>query len=436
MVNKKHLQIIRQGVDAWNEWRRKNPELRPNLRGADLHEADLYEADLSEADLGKANLTQANLGGANLGFAEVSEARVGGANLSKANLTQANLGEANLSMASLCEADLRGANLYKAILTQANLYKADLCMVNLGEANLYKADLSKANLDDAVLYKADLSKANLGGAVLTGAVFRGAKLCGADLKRVNLYNRNLSEADLRGAVLRGANLSGADLSGAHLDAAQLISTNLCGATLSGSTVYGASVWDIKVDDQTNQQNLVITPFGNPTITVDDIEVAQFIYLLLNNQAIHKVIDTITSKAVLILGRFSEERKVVLDALREELRKHNYLPIMFDFDPTTNQTIIETVKTLAGMSRFVIADLTDARSVPQELQIIDTHCRTVAVRLIKKRGEPEYGMLDFRNSPWFVKGRYEYETAEELIASIKDNVIGRAEEKVKELRSRA
>ena len=436
MVNKKHLQIIRQGVDAWNEWRRKNPELRPNLRGADLHEADLYEADLSEADLGKANLTQANLGGANLGFAEVSEARVGGANLSKANLTQANLGEANLSMASLCEADLRGANLYKAILTQANLYKADLCMVNLGEANLYKADLSKANL---------------GGAVLTGAVFRGAKLCGADLKRVNLYNRNLSEADLseadlsgaylcvadlRGAVLRGANLSGADLSGAHLDAAQLISTNLCGATLSGSTVYGASVWDIKVDDQTNQQNLVITPFGNPTITVDDIEVAQFIYLLLNNQAIHKVIDTITSKAVLILGRFSEERKVVLDALREELRKHNYLPIMFDFDPTTNQTIIETVKTLAGMSRFVIADLTDARSVPQELQIIDTHCRTVAVRLIKKRGEPEYGMLDFRNSPWFVKGRYEYETAEELIASIKDNVIGRAEEKVKELRSRA
>jgi hypothetical protein len=56
--------------------------------------------------------------------------------------------------------------------------------------------------------------------------------------------------------------------------------------------------------------------------------------------------------------------------------------MFDFDPTTNQTINETVTTLAGMFRFVIADITDARSVPQELQIIDTYCRTVAVRLIK------------------------------------------------------
>jgi hypothetical protein len=31
-----------------------------------------------------------------------------------------------------------------------------------------------------------------------------------------------------------------------------------------------------------------------------------------------VIDTITSKAVLILGRFTDERKAVLDALREEL----------------------------------------------------------------------------------------------------------------------
>jgi hypothetical protein len=159
----------------------------------------------------------------------------------------------------------------------------------------------------------------------------------------------------------------------------LIRTDLRGASLADCSVYGASVWDVKLNDQTKQHNLVITPRDQPAITVDNIKVAQFIYLLLNNQEIREVIDIITSKAVLILGRFSEERKPVLDAIRDELREHDYLPILFDFDPTTNQTINETVKTLAGMSRFVIADLTDARSVPQELQIIDTHCRTVAVR---------------------------------------------------------
>ena len=45
--------------------------------------------------------------------------------------------------------------------------------------------------------------------------------------------------------------------------------------------------------------------------MDDLEIAQFIYLLLNNQKIRHVIDTITSKIVLILGRFTPERKAVL-----------------------------------------------------------------------------------------------------------------------------
>jgi hypothetical protein len=75
--------------------------------------------------------------------------------------------------------------------------------------------------------------------------------------------------------------------------------------------------------------LVITRENEPTITVDDIEVAQFIYLMLNNQKIRRIIETITSKVVLILGRFTEERKAVLDALREELRKRDYLPVLFN-----------------------------------------------------------------------------------------------------------
>jgi Pentapeptide repeats (8 copies) len=81
-----------------------------------------------------------------------------------------------------------------------------------------------------------------------------------------------------------ANLSGANLSGADLRATLLLRTDLRGASLDGSSVYGASVWDIKIDEGTKQQNLVITHDYQPVITVDNIEVAQFIYLLLNNQA--------------------------------------------------------------------------------------------------------------------------------------------------------
>jgi hypothetical protein len=91
----------------------------------------------------------------------------------------------------------------------------------------------------------------------------------------------------------------------------------------------------------------------PQITVDNIEVAQFVYLMLNNQKVRDVIETITSKVVLILGRFTDERKAVLDALREELRKHNYLPILFDFDVPATRDITETVSLLARMARFII-----------------------------------------------------------------------------------
>ena len=118
-----------------------------------------------------------------------------------------------------------------------------------------------------------------------------------------------------------------------------------------------------------QTDLVISSASESVITVDNLEVAQFIYLLLNNEKVRDVIDTITSKAVLILGRFTEERKAVLDAIRDELRQRDYLPILFDFEKPGSQDFTETVSTMAHMSRFVIADVTDAKLVLEDTSIL-------------------------------------------------------------------
>jgi hypothetical protein len=59
-----------------------------------------------------------------------------------------------------------------------------------------------------------------------------------------------------------------------------VDADLAGANLSGCPVYGLSAWGLKLDERTPQQNLVITPKDGPDITVDNIEVAQFVYLLL------------------------------------------------------------------------------------------------------------------------------------------------------------
>ena len=106
-----------------------------------------------------------------------------------------------------------------------------------------------------------------------------------------------------------------------------------------------------------------------TITVDNLEMAQFLYLLLNNQKIREFVDSVTSKAVLILGRFTPSRKRVLEAIRDALRRHNYLPILFDFESPSSRDLTETITTLARLARFIVADLTEPSSVIKELEAI-------------------------------------------------------------------
>ena len=146
-----------------------------------------------------------------------------------------------------------------------------------------------------------------------------------------------------------------------------------------------------------------------------------------------MIDTITSKAVLILGRFTDERKAVLDALREELRKREYLPILFDFEKPRSRDTDETITLLARMAKFIIADVTDAKAVLQELRGIVPNLSSVPVQPIILATQEEPGMFDFyRNMKWFLKV-HRYADQERLLADLGDEVIRPAELKVLELR---
>jgi len=97
----------------------------------------------------------------------------------------------------------------------------------------------------------------------------------------NLRGADLRGANLSGAELRGANLSEAKLCGANLMHASLADTYLADADLTGCHVFGISAWRLKNSEGTKQQNLVITGGGEPEVTADDIEVAQFLYPMVN-----------------------------------------------------------------------------------------------------------------------------------------------------------
>jgi hypothetical protein len=174
---------------------------------------------------------------------------------------------------------------------------------------------------------------------------------------------------------------------------------------------------------------------HPIITVDNLKVAQFIHLLLDNPEVRNVLDSITSKVVLILGRFIPERKPVLDAIRNELRQRNYIPVLFDFPEPESRSITETVSTVAHMARFVVADITDAKSIPQELTTIVPHLPSVPVQPLLEGSSEEYGMFrDFKRYPW-VLPIYRYKDIHEVVASLSEKIISPAEAKIRQQRQK-
>jgi len=262
---------------------------------------------------------------------------------------------------------------------------------------------------------------DLSGADLSGADLSKANLSGADFSRANLSEADLSEADLSRAYLRETLLS----------RVSLVDTNLERADLTGCRVYGISVWNARLDGAT-QSNLIISREEEPAIQVDNLEVAQFIYLLLNNARIRHVIDTIGKKAVLILGRFTPDRKAILDSIRETLRHLGFLPILFDFEKPSTRDIHETIVTLAGLSRFIIADISDPKSVPQELGSIVPTLPSVPVQPLLQSGYEPWGMYDHIKRYTWVLPLFEYESQKTLLQDLELRVIAPAEEKAKEL----
>jgi Pentapeptide repeats (8 copies) len=242
-------------------------------------------------------------------------------------------------------------------------------------------------------------------------------LSGADLRGAELREASLSGADLREAQIYLASLSG---SGANLVGARLLKTNVENANLNGCRIYGISAWDLRGLPR-DQLDLIITPDQEPIVTIDNLEVAQFVYLMLNNEKIRNILTTIGRRGVLILGRFSPTRKAVLDALRDSLRRLDYIPMVFDFENAKDRTFTETIKVLAGLSRFIIADVTNPKSAPLELQATVPDYMIPFVPILEE-GEPPFSMLrDLQRYEWVMPVK-QYQSIDQLLEKLESKII--------------
>ena len=400
--------------------------------GIDVSEAQLRGIDLHEADFRGANLQGALLIGADLRGADLREARLGGGDVAPPHPGVLLSSSPAKPSANLLRADLRGADLREAHLRGVDLRGADSNVEFVGGVP-----------------GPDLRSAILCGLNLSGLDLRGALLDGADLSLTDLSRTSLGNAHLTGAILRGADLREANL----------VDADLRGADLTGCAVFGVAAWGLRLEGA-KQDDLVITapahyrstlqgllfedPFTNLSmlasgfrhnVTVDNIEVAQFVYLLLSNGKIRDVLDTVGKKGVLILGRFGE-RKQILDKLRARLRELGFVPMVFDFKKPASKDFTETVRTLAGISAFILADITAPKSVPQEAQVVIPEYMVPFVPIIET-GEKPWAMFQdlwIKYRDWVFEP-LEYRSIDDLIPRLRSAVVQPALKRRRELLAR-
>lgn len=153
---------------------------------------------------------------------------------------------------------------------------------------------------------------------------------------------------------------------------------------------------------------------------------------LDGAGVSRVLSDIAQRSVLILGRFTDERKAVLEAIKRTLATPPlaYVPILFDFDKPGDRDLIESIVRYAAVSRFVIADLSDPKSVPAELQAIVPQFPSLPVVPIIEAGQREYPVSDHvLRRPSVVTPIVEYRDVAHLVGMLGARVLAPAEAKL-------
>ncbi len=147
MPNTDHIELLKQGVKEWNQWRQRNPDIEPDLDGARLCNEDLRGINLKQASLAKANLQGVNFG-----------ERVPQSPSTAATLRRASLRDADLRRAKLINTDFTGADFTGADLEEAKFDRAILIGANLEHAqHLHWEQIVNASLDGTTKLPAELA---------------------------------------------------------------------------------------------------------------------------------------------------------------------------------------------------------------------------------------------------------------------------------------
>ena len=197
--NKKHLNILKRGVKAWNKWRDKNPDIVPVLAGIELSSFDLDGINLNDADLRGIKLIHVNSRNSFYQRVDMRYAHLNQVYFFGSDFTCANISHAKVVFAYFNDTKLSGVDLYGSKLSSIYLKSANLKNANLSNVKLINADLSGASCIGTSFKNATIYDSNIFGASFIEAEVDGVELEDVYISSSSNTTNNLPINDLLSA---------------------------------------------------------------------------------------------------------------------------------------------------------------------------------------------------------------------------------------------
>lgn len=460
---------IRAGAAAWSNYRKaikkktflidkvdlsRGNFLKYDFSGCHFESCNFSASDFSGSDFSGATFSgcifrQTNFSGTKMARTSFATARFEKCHFNGSELPWSNFSNSDLLETSFSEANLRECDFSKSILVDCDLEKT-----NATGGRFIGASLSRSSFKNANLTRCDLSGSSLKGCKFSYAVLlkcildnsrwdqcslnevQGSHACAAsagfvacDLSKSTLDGLLAKDAKFKSCSFVQSNMIAAIFVGSsfldcRLDYAIACKCDFSSATIVACSIFGVSIWG-SITDSTMQKNLIIRG-GAYNIIVNSLDYSFFLFQCMKNANFRKYFESTSEKLVLILGRFTDERMEVINAVRGALVSEGLIPVVFDFEKPDTQDLSEVVLSLALIARLTIVDLSDPKCAPHEIATIAPNVNSPIASLIEA-GQRPYAMFSdmLKRYPW-VLDPHSYTSVQDVGQIVKGKLLPQCE----------